>query len=510
MGEHFENLRYQAGKIFDLASAGDLMSWDQQTYMPTGGSDARAHAIATIASMAHELFVSDEFGEAVERAAEEVKDLDPDSDEAGVVARLKRDLERTRRVPAEWVEESQRVVGLAFNAWVDARAASDFAAFKPHIERVLEVKRAYVSFFEPYDSPYDPLLGDYEPGLTLATVREIFKELREVQVPLVQAIVDRADAVDDSFLRVHYDEQAQWDFGLEVIRELGYDFDRGRQDKAPHPFSQALNKGDVRITNRVNPDFFGPALFGSMHEAGHAIYSQGISAALDRIPSLSGSTLDAAHDASLGIHESQSRMLENLVGRSKAFWTGYYPRLQKVFPSQLEGVELDTFYGAINKVERSLIRVEADEATYNLHILLRFEIEADLIEGNIEVGDLPEVWNSRFEEYLGLVPPNDSKGVLQDIHWSDGYFGYFPTYTLGNIISVQLWRKINETIPDLETKISKGEFTELIAWLGENVHRHGGKYEPMEVLKRATGEELSAKPYLDYLTEKYSEIYGLS
>jgi carboxypeptidase Taq len=313
MGEHFEKLREMSGRVFDLASAADLLSWDMQTNMPAGGADARAHAMATLAALAHEHFVRDEFGEALEAAESNVKDLDPDSDEAGIVARLRRDFDKSRRIPTEWVRESERTVGLAFNTWVEARKASSFADFQPHIEKVLEVKRSYVGFFEPYESPYDPLLDDFEPGLKLATVREIFAELKDVQVPLVQAISDHSEAV------------AQWDFGLSVIRDLGYDLERGRQDKAPHPFSQSLNRGDVRITTRVNPNYIGSSLFGSMHEAGHAIYSQGIPLSLDRIPSLSGSTLEAAHDASLGIHESQSRMLENLVGRSRAFWTAYYP-----------------------------------------------------------------------------------------------------------------------------------------------------------------------------------------
>ncbi len=510
MGEQFEKLRVLAGRVFDLASASDLLNWDMQTYMPPGGADGRSHAMATLSSLAHEHFIRDDFGEALEAAEAEVKGLDPDSDEAGIVARLRRDFDKSRRVPTEWVEQSVRTTGLAFSAWVEARKASSFPSFRPHLEKVLDLKRSYVSFFEPYDSPYDPLLDDYEPGLKLAAVREIFAELREVQVPLVQAISERSDAVDDSYLHTAYDEQAQIDFGLEVIRDLGYDFERGRQDKAPHPFSQSLNRGDVRITKRVYPNQFGPALFGSMHEAGHAIYSQGIVPALDRIPSLSGSTLEAAHDASLGIHESQSRMLENLVGRSRAFWTAYYPRLQAAFPSQLGGVDVEAFYRGINKVERSLIRVDADEATYNLHILIRFEIEADLIEGNLAVADLPEAWNAKFEEILGLTPPDDRRGVLQDIHWSDGYFGYFPTYTLGNLISLQLWQKLSEDLPDLEVQISRGEFGKLIGWLNEKIHRHGGKYEPMDLLKRATGQELSAKPYLKYLTDKYSEIYGLS
>jgi len=510
MGEHYEKLRELSGTVFDLASSADLLSWDMQTNMPRGGADGRSHAMATLASLGHEHFIRDDFGEALTAAESEVQGLDPNSDEVGIVARLRRDFDKSRRVPTEWVAESKRTVGLAFNAWVEARKASSFADFKPHIEKVLEIKRSYVSFFEPYDSPYDPLLDDYEPGLKLAKVQEIFAELREVQVPLVQAISDRSDTVDDSFLHVAFDEETQWAFGVDVIRDLGYDFTRGRQDKAPHPFSQALNRGDVRITTRVNPNYIGSALFGSMHEAGHAIYSQGIAPALDRIPTLSGSTLEGTHDAGLGMHESQSRMLENLVGRSRAFWTAYYPRLQAAFLSQLGGIDVEAFYRGINKVERSLIRVEADEATYNLHILLRFEIEADLIDGNLAVDDLPEAWNSKFEEYLGIRPPDDRQGVLQDIQWADGYFGYFPTYTLGNLISVQLWQKLSEDLPDLEVQISRGEFGELIGWLNEKIHRHGGKFEPMDLLKRVTGEELRAKPYLKYLTDKYSEIYDLS
>jgi carboxypeptidase Taq len=267
---------------------------------------------------------------------------------------------------------------------------------------------------------------------------------------------------------------------------------------------------DVRITNRINPDFFGPTLFGSMHESGHAMYSLGISPSLDRVPSLSGSTMESSHHASLGIHESQSRMIENMVGRSRAFWTAFYPRLQAVFPSQLNGVEVEAFYKAINRVRPSLIRVEADEATYNLHIMLRFEIEVGLIEGNISVPDLPEIWNAKFQEYFGMTPPDDADGVLQDIHWADGYIGYFPTYTIGNLVASQLWQKLAHDVAEVEAQIAAGKFEPLVEWLRENVHQHGGKFAPMELLERITGEGLSALPYIDYLKTKYGEIYGLS
>ncbi len=510
MGKHYEKLLKTVAPIFDLCSTISLLEWDQQTYMPHGGAPGRAVQIATLSRMAHELFIGDELAADLQAAEDEVAGLNPDSDQAGVVQRLRRDIDKSRRIPADWIEESETAFRLAFNAWVDARRASNFKSFQPYLEKTLELKRAYVAFFEPYDSPYDPLLDDYEPGMKATAVKAIFDQLRAVQVPLVQAITERADAVDDGFLRQEFDHQKQWDFGLEVIRDLGYDFARGRQDKAPHPFSISLNRDDVRITNRINGHIFGPTLFGSMHESGHAMYGQGIAPSLDRIPSLSGSTPEAAHDASLGIHESQSRMMENLVGRSRAFWTAYYPKLQAIFPSQLGGVDSETFYRAINRVNPSLIRVEADEATYNLHIMLRFEIELGMIEGEIEVSDLPEVWNSKMQSYFGLTPPNDADGVLQDIHWADGYIGYFPTYTIGNLVASQLWQVIATDIPDIEQQIASAQFETLLAWLRERIHRHGGKYEPMVLLNRIAGEGLNAQPYLDYLTSKYGEIYGLS
>jgi len=288
---------------------------------------------------------------------------------------------------------------------------------------------------------------------------------------------------------------------MEVARALGYDFDRGRQDKSVHPFTSGFGTGDVRITTRFDQGFLNTALFGTMHEAGHAMYEQGVNPEFDRTP--------LGITASLAVHESQSRMWENLVGRSRAFWVGFYRRLQEVFPDQLGSVDLETFYRAINKVEPSLIRVEADEATYNLHIMLRFELEIELMEGALEVADLPEAWNSRFQEFLGMVPPDDAKGVLQDIHWSAGMFGYFPTYALGNLVAAQLWDKIREDVPGLETKIGQMDFGDLLGWLRENVHRHGSKFEPVELLTAVTGSGLTAKPYLGYLREKFGDIYSL-
>jgi carboxypeptidase Taq len=331
-------------------------------------------------------------------------------------------------------------------------------------------------------------------------VQAIFNALRPRQVALIRAIAARPQ-VDNRFLRVNYAEQAQWDFGVEVITRFGYNWQCGRQDKAPHPFTQPIGIGDVRITTRFNPENLGTALFGSMHEAGHGMYEQGIDRSLMRSP--------LGEAGSLAVHESQSRMFENLIGRSLPFWRCFYPRLQEVFPSQLGNVDLNTFYKGINRVEPTFIRVEADEATYNLHIMLRLELEIALMEGSLAVKDLPEAWNTRVQEYLGVTPPNDALGVLQDIHWSHGLIGYFPTYALGNLVSAQLWERMQHDLSDLDEQIEQGQFASLLAWLREKIHRHGNQFTPQELVRNATGSNIDYQPYLRYLENKYSAIYGL-
>jgi carboxypeptidase Taq len=390
---------------------------------------------------------------------------------------------------------------MAHQDWEKARADSNFSLFAPHLEQILVLKREYSDFFAPYDHIYDPLLDDYEPGMKAADVEPVFARLRQRQVPLIQAIMESTVMVDDTPVRKVFEERKQWDFGVEVIKAFGYDFSRGRQDKAVHPFSTGFGTGDVRITTRFDTKFLNPALFGTMHEAGHAIYEQGIDPKLER------STLEGG--ASLGIHESQSRMWENLVGRSKPFWKAFYPRLKDIFADQLGDVNLDDFYKAINKVDRTFIRVDADEATYNLHIMLRFELEMALLDGGLAVNDLPQAWNDKFESFFGVRPPDDASGVLQDVHWSAGYIGYFPTYTLGNLMAAQLWDKIIRDLPNLEGQIEQAQFGDLLAWLRENVHQHGAKYEPLELLERVVGASLDVEPYLMYLETKFSEIYAL-
>ncbi len=491
-------LRELLGEIADLNAAVAVLGWDQNTYMPPGGAEARSHQLATLSKIAHLKFTSPETGKLIEEIQKE--GLDPESDDAALLRVVARDYEKATRVPPEFVAEFAQVTSRAHEAWVEAKGKSEFSIFRPHLEKIVELTRQYITFFPPADHPYDILLDNYEPGMKTAEVKEIFDQLRPRQVELIRAISERPQ-VEDSFLRLDYEKQKQWDFGVEVITRFGYDWKRGRQDESPHPFTTSFSVNDVRITTRFLPNDGVSALFSTMHEAGHALYKQGIAPAFERTPLASG--------ASLAIHESQSRMWENLVGRSLPFWEHFYPRFRELFPAQLGNVDLMTFYKGINKVQPSLIRVEADEATYNLHIMLRLEIEIALVEGNLQVKDLPEYWNTKMQEYLGLTPPNDAQGVLQDIHWSMGSIGYFSTYALGNLISVQLWEKIHQDIPDLEDQIRRGEFGALLSWLREKVHRYGRKYEPQQLVQRITGSKITPEPYLRYLQQKFGAIYNL-
>jgi carboxypeptidase Taq len=499
MSEKLDRFKEIMGEIADVRNAAALSSWDQQTYMPPGGNEARGHQMATLGKIAHELGTSQELGKLLSDLQTEFAG-DQSSDEAAMVRVALRDYKKETCVPADFVVEQALVTSAAYEAWHEARAKSDFSIFRPHLEKVVELVRKYVTFFPPADHPYDTLLDDFEPGMKTADVQAIFKAMRPKQVELLRAIAESRQ-VDDKFLHRKYNEQKLWDFSAGVTRAFGYDWTRGRMDHAPHPFEQSFSVGDVRITNRFEPGNPMATIFSAMHESGHAMYEQGINPAYDRT--------SLAHGTSLAVHESQSRMWENLVGRSLPFWEYFYPRLKAVFPSQLEGVTVKKFYKAINKVEPSFIRVNADEATYNMHIMLRLELEIAMVEGKVNIKDLPAIWNGKMEEYLGITPENDAQGVLQDIHWSYGSIGYFSTYALGNIVSAQLWEKINKDIPNLSDQIRKGKFDELLAWLRKNVHRYGHKYDPQDLVKKVTGSKINAEPYIRYLTRKYSEIYGV-
>jgi len=500
MQEKLEQFKHRMMEITDLGRAEALLGWDQQTYMPRGGAEDRGNVLETVAGLSHRMFTSSEMGEMLALLVPYAENLDPDSDDACLIKRTAHDYEKMTKVPGEWVAEFARITTLAQVAWEEAKTENQFEVFRPHLEKVVELRRAYADFFKPYDHVYDALLDDFEPGMKTSEVQAIFDVLRPQQVQLLKEIAAQP-VVEDSFLHVPYDEQGQWDFGVDVITRFGFDWNRGRQDKSMHPFTTSFGIDDVRITTRFDPERAASALFSTMHEGGHAMYEQGIAKSLRRYP--------LANGASMAVHESQSRMWENLVGRSKSFWIFFYPKLVERFPTQLANVTLEQFYRGINKVEPSFIRVEADEATYNLHIMLRMELEIAMLEGRLQAGDLPQAWNQKMKEYLGVIPPNDREGVLQDVHWSGGMMGYFPTYALGNLVSAQLWEKIHQDLPSLEDQIRQGKFDDLLGWLRVNVHQHGAKFQPQVLVKRVTGSTIHPEPYMHYLRTKYAEIYHL-
>ena len=491
-------LKERLAILSDVRAASAVLGWDQQTYIPPGGVAARAEQLATLGRLAHEMLVSEETGALLDAAG----DPDPGSEDAAIVRLARRDYERATKLPARLVAETSRASSLAQPAWEESRAASDWSIFAPHLEKILELQRETTGHLGYEDHPYDALLALYEPRAKMARLHGVFEELRAALVPMIREISALPDEDRSRPLYGSYDEAKQECFGREIISAFGYDWTRGRQDRAVHPFCITFGgPGDVRITTRFDPGWLSPALFATFHEAGHATYEQNVDPSYARTPLAGG--------VSMGVHESQSRLWENLVGRSRAFWSFYYPGLQKTFPRSLGAVSPEAFYRAINEVRPSEIRVEADELTYNLHILLRFELELDLLEGNLSVSELPNAWNARMEEYLGVTPENDAKGVLQDVHWAAGLFGYFPTYTIGNVLAAQLYEAAVEAHPDIPEEIGRGEFGALRGWLRENIHRHGSRYDPDELIERATGRPPDAAPYLSYLKAKFGDLYGL-
>jgi carboxypeptidase Taq len=493
-----QDLKTHLGEIHDLNMASSILEWDQETQMPSGGATGRAAQLATLAKFAHELFVSSSTEKWL--SGLEKEPFEYDSDEAALLRLTRREFDRSSKLPSEFVAEQSKNKAISLSVWREARTKNDFAQFAPHLEQMYDMARRKADYLGFEEHPYDALLGDYEPGLTASVVETTFADLRDQTVPLVKAIAAKGPVTDYSILTRDCDEQVQETFGLEVAQAFGYELSRGRLDRAAHPFETAFSRDDVRITTRYDRKYMPMALFGTLHETGHALYEQGTA------PELARTRL--AQGTSLGVHESQSRMWENLVGRSRAFWTHWYPRFLQHFP-QFNDVPLEEFYKAINRVQPSLIRVEADEITYNLHVMLRFELEKAMLEGSLKVADLPEAWNAKMQSYLGITPPDDARGVMQDIHWSMGLIGYFPTYTLGNILSVQLLEAAKKQIGDTDAMFAKGEYAPLLGWMREHIHRHGKKFKPDELIQRATGSSITAKPYVAYLKRKFGEIYGL-
>ncbi len=501
MSETMVQLKARFARITRLGQAAALLGWDQQTYMPPGAAAARGEQAATLNQLVHELFVSEETGTLLAKAEAEAQGQDPDSDDVRMLAALRRDYDRATKVPGELVAEMARHTALAHEVWVRARAASDFAAFAPSLEKVLELTRKLAESLGYEEHIYDALLDGYEPGARQTEIAAMFAEMKPKLVALTQAIAAGSRPVDDSLVHGDFPIPKQRELTLKLIQALGYDLKRGRQDEAAHPFCSHFSRDDVRITTRFNAQVLSQALYASLHETGHALYEQGSPPEYEATP-LSSAT-------SLGVHESQSRLWENLVGRSRAFCAYLFPQLQETFPEALGSADREDYYRAVNKVTPSLIRVEADEVTYNLHILLRFELECDLLTGKLAVSALPEAWNAKMQAYLGITPPDDAHGVLQDIHWAGGLIGYFPTYSLGNLLSAQLWHAASKALPDLDAQIARGEFAPLLGWLRANIHQYGRKYLPRELIVKATGEPLTSRYFVDYLTAKFSDIYGL-
>jgi len=502
MQEQMRELREILGEISDLNRAAAVLGWDQETYMPRGGVAARAEQLATLRRLSHVRFTSNEVGSLLDSLAEATAGMDPASDDASLIRVTKRDYEKSRKIPPALIAEMTRRSALARPAWIEARQKSDFSIFAPHLEGNMDISKRVADALGYEAHPYDALLDRSEPDMTSAQLGTLFADLKAAIVPLVREIAAKGDVIDTSCLHRGYDEQAQLDFGLKVVEKYGYSLEHGREDLVAHPFCTSFSPSDVRITTRVSRNFLSQALFGTMHESGHGMYEQGVSMALDRTPLCRG--------ASPGVHESQSRLWENLVGRSRSFWQGWFPKLQAAFPEQLRDQDAESFYRAVNKVPPSLIRVEADEVTYNLHILLRHEMEMEMMDGTLKVSDVPEVWNTRMKEYIGVTPPNDAEGALQDIHWSGFSFAGFPGYTLGNIIGAQLFAKVHEEMSDLDEQIAAGEFSGLHGWLRTNLYQHGRKFTPNELLARITGGPLSTAPWIAYVRAKYGDIYGIA
>ncbi len=501
MGEKLEQLKAHIATTIDLMHAAALLSWDQEVYMPPQGVAARAEQLATLSSLAHQQFTSEETGKLLAEAEAEVAGMDYDSDEASYVRVARREYDQRTKLPTSLVAEMSVAASRAFSAWRQAREEQNYTLFAPHLQKIVDLCRRQADYLGYEDHPYDALLGLFEPGIKTSQVEALFEPLKKGLLPLIQAIVEQPQIDDHFLIEPEYDVQRQWEFTVLLLRKMGYDFQRGRQDKAPHPFTTNFSNLDVRVTTRVYPHRPLSAIFSSAHEGGHALYELGSPDKFERSLLAGG--------ASMGVHESQSRLWENQVSRGKPFWRYYFPILQAFFPDALEGISFWDFYRAVNKVEPSFIRVEADEVTYNLHIFVRFELEKSLITGELSVDDLPEAWNAKYKEYLGITPPNDALGCLQDVHWSHGDIGYFPTYALGNIISAQLYAQIKEDVAGLEDGYQQGEFAPLLAWLREKIHRHGRKFTAAELLQRSIGQEMDARPLLEYFYQKYTEIYRL-
>ncbi|MEA2708650.1 MAG: carboxypeptidase Taq [Phycisphaerales bacterium] len=484
-----------------LGSSASVLHWDKETYMPPKGAEARGDQVSLLARLAHEQFTDKKIGAMI--AAVEASDLvkDPQHDAAVNTRELRRAYDRATKIPAALVAEISKASVLGHHAWIDARKNSNYGKFKPWLAKMLELRKQEADYVGYRFTPYDALLDEYEPHETTENLKRVFESLRDPLIELVAKIQASPRKAPVEILERKYPAAAQEVFARDAAKAVGFDFDAGRLDISVHPFCTDFSPTDVRMTTRYDEHYFGDAFFGVLHETGHALYGQGLPV------EHYGTPLGEA--VSLGIHESQSRLWENFVGRSRAFWEFFFPKAQLVFGQQLRDVTLEQWYFAVNDVRPSFIRTESDEATYNLHILLRFELEQAMISGELACDDVPAAWNERMEKYFALTPPDDAKGVLQDTHWSGGAFGYFPTYTLGNLYAAQFFEQARKDLGDLDAMFARGDFSPLLNWLRQNIHRHGKRYTARELVKRITGRELSAEPLLNHLRRRAAELYGM-
>ena len=495
-------LRAIGSELIDLTRVAELIGWDQETMMPPKGAPYRARQSAALHGLLHERLTRPRVGELLDALAEPVAGGHLAPVDAATVRELRRDYDRAVKVPGELVREMAQATSEGVEIWRRAREDSDFTAFAPALEHLIELKRQVAEHVGYSGHIYDALLDEYEAGLTVEQLSPLFDELRRGTVALLDELRAAPRQPDRLALERAYDIEKQWGFGQQLVRWIGFDLEAGRIDRSTHPFASGIAPGDVRLTTRLSPNDLATSMFGNLHEGGHGLYEQGLD------PDLANTYI--GQYVSLGIHESQSRLWENMVGRGRPFWQFAYPQLQAVFPEQLGDVDLDSFVQAINQVRPSLVRVEADEVTYNLHIILRYELEVQLISGDLAIRDLPAAWNEKMKQGLGLTPPNDALGVLQDTHWAVGYFGYFPTYTLGNLYAAQLWAAARRDLPDLDERLARGECGPLLAWLRDRIHRHGKIYTPVELIERATGAPPQPEHLLTYLRDKFRAIYGVA
>lgn len=482
-----------------IGSTTAVLHWDQSTQMPAAAGPYRAKQLAVLKSLIHEKLTSKEMGDVLDRLATQENALD--DEQKRVVQMTRHQFEKSTQIPADLQKQLSQIQAETYQMWAQVRPENDFEKIRPLLEKQFELTFEKANHLKGYATPYDALIDDFDEGTTSEEIQTVFSELRSKLVPLVKQVTDAKEA-DDSCLHRHYPLEAQIEFGKSIIKNLGYDFSRGRMDKTTHPFCINFSSQDVRITYRYKEDFLNEFLTAAIHESGHGMYEQGVNTKYD------GTIL--ASGVSMGVHESQSRLWENLVGRSQNFWQHHFPLAQKAFPEALGDVTLDEFYKAMNKVQPGLIRVDADELTYNLHVMIRFDLENQLFEGQLKFKDLPEAWNARYKSDLGIDVTEVKDGVMQDVHWYTGLWGYFPSYTLGNLMSAQFFDAAVQAHSQIPDEISQGKFSTLHGWLKDNVYQHGRRYPSKELLKRATGSDLSVKPFMDYSTKKYSALYGLS